>query len=64
MLKMYSLIDSDPPFTIKQLKALVTPDEFEIIDWPSIFDVRPTPLGDALRQAYLHPVYSQLVLEF
>ena len=31
----------DPPFTTSQLKALVTPDIFEVIDWPGIFGVGP-----------------------
>jgi nucleoside-diphosphate-sugar epimerase len=64
MLKVYSLVDRDPPFTTKQLQALVTPDVFEIIDWPGIFGVKATPLKDALRETYRHPDYSTIVLEF
>ena len=64
MLKAYALLDKDPPFTAKQLEALVTPDVFEIIDWPGIFGVRATPLAEALRETYLHPHYSKVVLEF
>jgi nucleoside-diphosphate-sugar epimerase len=64
MLKAYSLVDKDPPFTTKQLEALVTPDVFEIIDWPGIFGVKATPLAEAFRETYRHPAYSKIVLEF
>jgi nucleoside-diphosphate-sugar epimerase len=64
MLRTYALVDADPPFTVHQLEALVTPDEFEIIDWPGIFGVGATPLETALRETYLHPVYSKIALEF
>ena len=64
MLKAYSLFDSNPPFTTQQLKALVTPDVFEVIDWPAIFGVRSTPLEQALRDTFRHPRYSSVVLEF
>lgn len=64
MLKMNSLIDRNPAFTVEQLKALVTPDVFEVIDWPGIFGVRATPLQEALNETYQDPVYSQVVLEF
>jgi nucleoside-diphosphate-sugar epimerase len=64
MLWVYGLFDRDPPFTTKQLEALVTPDVFEVIDWPTIFGVKATPLKDALAETYRHPVYSNVVLEF
>jgi nucleoside-diphosphate-sugar epimerase len=64
MLKTYALFDRDPPFTTHQLEALVTPDEFEIIDWPGIFGVTPTPLEKALEDTFRHPVYSRVRLEF
>ena len=64
LLWIYGLFDRDPPFTTKQLEALVTPDVFEVIDWPSIFGVKATPLTAALAETYRHPVYSQIVLEF
>ncbi len=64
MLKSYSLLDKDPPFTTKQLEALVTPDEFDVINWPELFGVEATPLVEALRQTFLHPRYSQVVLDF
>ena len=64
MLSVYALFDRDPPFTTKQLEALVTPDVFEVIDWPGIFGVKATPLQTALAETYRHPTYSQIVLEF
>jgi nucleoside-diphosphate-sugar epimerase len=64
LLKLNQLVASDPPFTTKQLEALSTPDVFEIIDWPAIFDVRPTPLDQALRETFQDPVYSGTALQF
>jgi nucleoside-diphosphate-sugar epimerase len=64
LLKLYAIFDRDPPFTTKQLEALVTPDEFEVIPWPALFDVPATPLGDALRQTYGPGRYADVVLEF
>ena len=62
--KRYLIHDRDPPFTAKQLDALATPDFFEVIDWPGLFGVTPTPLKRALADTYQHPVYSKIVLEF
>lgn len=64
MLKAYSLVDRNPPFTTGQLEALVTPDVFEVIDWPAIFGVRATPLRDALRETFRDPRYAAVELEF
>jgi nucleoside-diphosphate-sugar epimerase len=64
LLGTYALLDKDPPFTVKQLEAMVTPDVFEVIDWPGIFGVSATPLTEAFRETYLHPDYSKVVLEF
>jgi nucleoside-diphosphate-sugar epimerase len=63
LLAAYALFDRNPPFTTKQLRALVTPDVFEVIDWPGIFGVRATPLAEALRDTFQHPTYSKIVLE-
>lgn len=64
LLMTYGLFDRDPPFTVKQLEALATPDRFEVIDWPGIFTVTPTPLKRALADTFRHPVYSKIALEF
>lgn len=64
LLKTYALFDSNPPFTTKQLEALVTPDVFEVIDWPNVFGVKSTKLDEALRETFQDPVFSQIVLAF
>lgn len=64
LLATYALVDRNPPFTTKQLKALVTPDEFDVIDWPGIFGVRATPLDEALDITFNDPRYAQVVLQF
>lgn len=64
LLKTYSVFDRDPPFTTKQLAALVTPDVFPVIDWPTIFNVEPTPLSAALSETFNHREYSRVELDF
>lgn len=64
MLRVNALWDKNPAFTTAQLEALVTPDVFEVIDWPRIFGVRSTPLEEALAHTYQHPEYSKIVLSF
>lgn len=64
LLSSYAVFDRNPPFTTKQLEALVTPEEFEVIDWPGIFGVASTPLSDALNETFQDPVNSTVVLEF
>jgi nucleoside-diphosphate-sugar epimerase len=64
LLKVNALFDSNPAFTVGQLKALVTPDVFEVIDWPTIFGIRATPLQEALDKTFRDPVYSQITLDF
>lgn len=63
MLKAYALVDSDPPFTTKQLAALVIPEEFELIPWWDIFGVPATPFPDAVRETFKGR-YANVVLEF
>ena len=60
----YSLIDKNPPFTTSQLKALVAPEIFEVIDWPTIFGVQATPLREALKETFLDPRYKDVILSF
>ncbi len=64
LLKVNALFDKNPAFTVGQLKALVTPDVFEVIDWPEIFGIRATPLQEALDTTFRDPVYSQVALDF
>ncbi|GAC1339354.1 MAG: SDR family oxidoreductase [Acetobacteraceae bacterium] len=64
MLATYARLDSNPPFTTSQLKALITPDVFDVIDWPGIFGVASTPLRTAMEETFRHPVYSKIALAF
>ncbi len=63
LLKVYALFDKDPPFTTKQLEALVIPEEFELIPWWDIFNVPATPFGDAVRETFKGR-YADVVLAF
>jgi nucleoside-diphosphate-sugar epimerase len=64
MLRTYAVFDADPPFTTRQLEALVIPESFPVIDWPGIFGCKPTPFGAAIEETFRDPVYSQVVLEY
>ncbi len=64
LLWVWSLWDKDPPFTNQQLKALLANDEFELLDWPKIFAVEPTPFDEAINSTFNNPIYSQVILEF
>jgi len=64
LLWTWSLFDRNPPFTTQQLQALVAKDEFEVIDWPSIFNVRSTPFEEAIYETFNDPVYGKIALEF
>jgi nucleoside-diphosphate-sugar epimerase len=64
LLRTYAVVDKDPPFTTRQLEALVIPETFEVIDWPSLFGIAATPLKEALLETFRHPVNSKVALEF
>jgi nucleoside-diphosphate-sugar epimerase len=64
LLWIWSLFDRNPPFTTQQLAALTARDEFEVIDWPTIFGVPYTSFKKSLEETFYHPVYSKVVLEF
>jgi len=64
MLRINAIFDKNPAFTVGQLKALVTPDVFEVIDWPGLFGVRATPLQEALDTTFRDPIYSRVALDF
>jgi len=64
LLWCWSLFDKNPPFTTQQLAALQAKDEFEVIDWPGIFEVPCTPFSQAVNETFNHPTYSKVVLEF
>jgi nucleoside-diphosphate-sugar epimerase len=64
MLWLWGLMDRNPPFTTQQLAALIAPDEFEVIDWPGIFSVAPTPFIAAIEETFNDRRYGKVVLEF
>lgn len=64
LLWVYALFDKNPPFTTRQLEALVIPETFPVIDWPKDFGIKATPLRQALEETYLDPDYAPIVLEF
>jgi nucleoside-diphosphate-sugar epimerase len=64
LLRIYAGFSRNPPFTTRQLEALVIPELFEVIDWPAIFGVTATPLAAALRETFQTKPYSEIVLEF
>ncbi|QXC52238.1 NAD-dependent epimerase/dehydratase family protein (plasmid) [Agrobacterium salinitolerans] len=64
LLFVYGKLSKKPPFTTSQLEALVIPETFAVIDWPTIFNVEATPLKTAIAESYLDPRYSKIVLDF
>ncbi len=64
LLAVAEFLMKDPPFTTQQLKALVAKDEFDLIPWWDIFDVKPTKFSDAIDETFNDPIYSKYVLEF
>lgn len=64
LLWLWGCFDKNPPFTTQQLAALIAKDEFEIIDWPAIFQVPRTPFAQAINETFNDPVYSKVTLEF
>lgn len=61
---IWGLFDKNPPFTTQQLEALIAKDEFEVIDWPGIFNVPCTSFKDAIDETFNDPRYSSVVMEF
>lgn len=61
---LVSLVWKNPPFTTRQLEALVIPEEFPIDDWPGRFGFAATPFREAVDETYNHPVHSKVFLEF
>lgn len=54
-LRAYEALSRRPPFTAQQLQALVTPELFEVVDWPGVFGVAPTPLRQAMQETFSKP---------
>jgi nucleoside-diphosphate-sugar epimerase len=64
LLRAYAVFDSNPPFTVRQLEALVIPEAFPESGWPRTFACEPTPFRAALEQTLRDATYSQVALEF
>ena len=64
LLKLWALISRKPAFTSSQLHALTAGDQFEVIDWPSIFQINPTKLEDALKKTHQDKRYSNIQMPF
>ncbi len=64
LLWVWGLFDKNPPFTTQQLAALQAKDEFEVIDWPGIFQVPYTPFAVAVDETFNDLQYAGVVLEF
>lgn len=64
LMQIYALFSKNPPFTTQQLEALVADDEFELIPWWEIFDVKPTPFEEAMDETFNDAQYSKIILKF
>lgn len=64
LLRIYGLLDRDPPFTTKQLEALIIPETFPIIPWGDLFGVRPTPFREAIQETFGDPRFADVNLKF
>lgn len=64
LLWMAAKVLKEPPFTTAQLQALVIPEEFPVTDWPTRFNVTPTPFAQAAKEAYTDPRYADITLDF
>ena len=64
LISIWAMFDKNPPFTTKQLEALMIKEEFEVTDWPGIFGVKCTPFLEAINDTFNHPTYSKVTLEF
>lgn len=64
LLWLAALVLKNPPFTIHQLRALIIPEVFPIIDWPEIFGIKATSFEDAVDETYNDPDHSSVILEF
>lgn len=64
LLWAYAKVNNNPPFTTRQLEALVIPETFPVIDWPGIFAVPETPLRKAIEETYLDERYAEITLSF
>jgi nucleoside-diphosphate-sugar epimerase len=64
LIKIWTIFDKNPPFTVQQLEALIIKEEFNIIDWPKIFKVQSTSHSEAINETFTHPTFSHVKLDF
>ena len=64
LLQVWSFIARRPAFTVSQLEALTAGDEFELINWPKIFSVKPTNIDEAIKITYCNSIFSDINLPF
>tara|TARA_B100000795_G_C22694902_1_gene397171 strand:+ start:1 stop:945 length:945 start_codon:yes stop_codon:yes gene_type:complete len=64
LLWVWALFDRNPPFTVQQLEALIIKEEFEIINWPEIFNIESTSHSDAINETFCDPILSKITLDF
>lgn len=62
LLKIYGLINKNPPFTADQLKALTAGDYFHGINYEKTFGVTPTQFLQAIDETFNDPKYSSLTI--
>ena len=64
LLRAYAVFDTDPPFTTRQLEALVIPESFPLIDWPAMFECMPTSFPAAIEETFRNRPTPGSSLEF
>lgn len=64
LLAIYALFDRDPPFTTRQLAALVIPELFPMEPWGDVFGVTPTTFAAAIQETFGPSPYRDVVLDF
>ena len=64
LLRVYAVFDRNPPFTTRQLEALVIPETFPIVPWGELFGFRPTPFREAIQETFADPRFAEVALKF
>ena len=64
LLQLWAFITFKPVFTKSQLKALTAGDEFQNIDWPTIFNVKNTELKKAFEITFRDKNFSNIEIPF
>jgi nucleoside-diphosphate-sugar epimerase len=64
LLAFWGIFDRNPPFTNKQLTALISEETFPIFDWPKEFSVTSTSIADGISNTFGDGEFSQVKLDF